>query len=249
MRGLSVPIKNSFLNRYLLTKVITHPVTNSFDTKKIFLTNLKNVLPENKVHVIYRGINFDEWFSRSVSPVKYRENDEIIIGNVGRLVKQKGQHYLIDLALKLKEKGLKFKIIIAGIGKLEAELKELIAKNNLEQEIILAGFFSNVRDFLNSIDIFVFPSIWEGFGYALVEAMAEELPAVAFVKTSNPEIIPNKEIGFLVDYPDIDEFADTVFKLAQNPNLRKQVGEKAKESVIRRFNFDVIIREWEKLLG
>ncbi len=249
MRGLSVPVKNSFLNRYLLTKVITHPVPNSLDTRKSFLTHLESFLPKEKVPVIYRGINFNEWYNRHSNPVNYREKDEIIIGNVGRLVKQKGQDFLIDLAQRLKEHGLNFKLVIAGIGPLEDELKQLIKKNQLEQEVILAGFFPNIRDFLQSIDIFVFPSIWEGFGNAMVEAMAEQKPVVAFNLSSNPEIISSNEIGFLVEYPNLDHFSEIVLNLANDPKQRRTIGEKAKASVIERFSFDQIMHDWENLLG
>lgn len=249
MRGLAVPVKNNLLNRYLLTKVVTHPVPNSLDTKKSFLTNLGKILPEERIPVIYRGINFDEWFSRPVSPVNYRDKDEIIIGNVGRLVKQKGQSFLIDLALNLKRNGLNFKIVIAGVGPLEEEIRQLIRKYNLEEQVILAGFFSNIRDFLNSIDIFVFPSLWEGFGNAMVEAMAESKPVVAFNLTSNPEIVTNGINGFLIDYPDKESFTERILMLSESKELRDKIGEKAKESVITRFSFENIINEWEKLLS
>ena len=70
MRGLAASVRNSALNRYLLTKIITHPVTNSHDTKKVFLTHLQSVLRKELVHVIYRGINFKEWDTRPVSKKK-----------------------------------------------------------------------------------------------------------------------------------------------------------------------------------
>ena len=247
MRGLAVPVKNSPLNRYLLQKVITHPVPNSKDTRNMFLTHL-SFLDETQVPVIYRGINFEEWDKRAVEPANFRENDEIIIGNVGRLVEQKGQHLLIEIAQKLKEKGLHFKLVIAGVGPLEAALKLHVKKQQLEDYILFPGFYSNIRDFLAGIDLFVFPSLWEGFGNALVEAMYEKKPVVAFNRTSNPEIVTTSENGFLVDYLNLDEFAETILRLAESPQLRHKIGESACESVRTRFSFDTIIKEWEELL-
>ncbi len=249
MRGLAVPVKNSFLNRYLLTKVVTHPVPNSMDTRKTFLTHLKPLLNEENVPVIYRGINFEEWDKRPVQAISYRENDEIILGNVGRLVEQKGQVLLIEIAKTLKKKGLIFKLIIAGSGPLQESLQMQIDDNGLNNEIKLIGFLQDVKSFLKTIDIFIFPSLWEGFGNAMVEAMVEKKVPVAFNLTSNPEIIENGKNGFLVEHPNLNEFANKIIYLANHPKIREQMGEKARESAISKFSFDKIMKDWEKLLG
>ena len=249
MRGLAVPVKNKWLNRYLLVKVVTHAVPNSVDTRKNFLTHLSPFLELSKVPVIYRGINFEDWDMRTPETINFRNKDEIIIGNVGRLVKQKGQELLIDLALRLKEERLQFKLFIAGVGPLENELKAKVREQRLEEHVFFPGFFSNIKSFLQAIDIFVFPSLWEGFGNAMVEAMYEKKPVVAFNLTSNPEIVTSGENGFLVDYPDMDQFAEAVLKLAKDPVLRQQIGEKARISVKSRFSFETVATEWEKLLN
>jgi glycosyltransferase involved in cell wall biosynthesis len=247
MRGLAIPVKNNLLNRFLLGKIVTHAVPNSLDTRKKFLTNL-SFLTESKVPVIYRGINFEDWDKRPVEHIDFRNNNEVIIGNVGRLVKQKGQDFLIVLARKLIERGLNFKLVIAGVGPLEEELRKNVSLQKLEEYIFFTGFFTNIKSFLCAIDIFVFPSLWEGFGNAMVEAMYEKKPVVAFRLSSNPEIVSSGETGFLVDYPNMDEFAEAVFNLAKDPGLRKQIGEKARISVKSRFSFEAILEEWEKLL-
>ena len=249
MRALAVPIKNKFLNRILLTKVISHVVANSLDTKKTVLAKLAKALKNTDVHVIYRGINFNEWDTREIKPIDWKTNDEIIIGNVGRLVEQKGQIHLIELAKRLRKSGLKFKLLIAGIGAEEKKLTKLIAENELEKHVQLIGFLSDVKSFLNSIDIFVFPSLWEGFGNAMVEAMLEKRAVVAFNLTSNPEIITDNSLGYLVEHPDMDDFTNKVLKLASNESLRLTIGVNASKSIRARFSFDKIIDEWEKLLS
>ncbi|WP_346854512.1 glycosyltransferase [uncultured Draconibacterium sp.] len=248
MRGLAVPVKNSLTNRYLFTKIITHIVPNSKNTRNTFLTRLRPLLNENNVHMIYRGINFDEWDSRPVKNTSFKTDNEIILGNVGRLEEQKGQKYLIDLANILRAKNIRFKIIIAGSGPLEQELNTLISKNKLGEFIKLVGFQSDVKSFLSAIDIFVFPSLWEGFGNAMVEAMTEQIVPVAFNLTSNPEIITSGENGFLIDFPDINSFAEKILFLIQNPEIRMEMGATARQSVIHKFSLQKIIHDWEKLL-
>jgi len=71
---------------------------------------------------------------------------------------------LIDIAKRLKQEGISFQLIIAGTGPLEDKLKQLVIKNQLESNIQFAGFLSDIKSFLRDIDIFVFPSLWEGFG-------------------------------------------------------------------------------------
>lgn len=249
MRGLAVPVKNSASNRYLFSKVLTHIVPNSFDTRKAFLTKLRPLLNENNVPVIYRGINFSEWDTRPVKKLTFKTNDEIILGNVGRLEKQKGQKHLIDIAKILQEKGLNFKIVIAGSGPLADELQTLVKKNKLEDKILLIGFQPDVKSFLNAIDIFVFPSLWEGFGNAMVEGMAEEVVPVAFNLTSNPEIITDGKNGFLIEYPNLSLFAEKIMFLAKHPRERKAMGELARKTVIKNFDLKKIIADWEQLLA
>ena len=217
--------------------------------KKTVLAKLAKALKNTDVHVIYRGINFNEWDTREIKPIDWKTNDEIIIGNVGRLVEQKGQIHLIELAKRLRESGLKFKLLIAGIGAEEKKLTKLIAENELEKHVQLIGFLSDVKSFLNSIDIFVFPSLWEGFGNAMVEAMLEKRAVVAFNLTSNPEIITDNSLGYLVEHPDMDDFTNKVLKLASNESLRLTIGVNASKSIRVRFSFDKIIDEWEKLLS
>jgi glycosyltransferase involved in cell wall biosynthesis len=98
-----------------------------------------------------------------------RGSKEVLIGNAGRLVLQKGQKYLIEMAKGLIDSGISFKVLIAGDGPLEAPLKQMAVKAGVDDRIIFLGFVNNVKAFMETIDIFVLPSIWEGFGYVLVE--------------------------------------------------------------------------------
>ena len=101
---------------------------------------------------------------------------------------------------------------------------------------------------MSSIDIFLLTSIWEGFGYVLVEAMIKSKPVVAFDITSNPEIVTRDKSGFLVDYPDVIKFAEKVQLLIDNKPVRQQFGEAGKKSVLERFRLDERIGEFESYL-
>lgn len=246
LRGLAVPIKKRFLNILLFNRVLTHIIANSDETKRNILLHLNGFIDSTKVNTIYHGID--------LSANKKQTNPEItnakgiILGNTGRLTNQKGQKFLIDIALKLKSLKVPFTLFIAGEGELKDSLQKLIQENNLEKDVILLGFVSDIQTFMNSIDIFVLTSIWEGFGFVLVEAMLNSKPIVAFDITSNPEIVTNGESGFLVKYPDIDEFASKIKYLAENEELRLQLGNNGRDEVIKRFNFEDRVSELEHYL-
>jgi len=176
------------------------------------------------------------------------KGEGVILGNAGRLTLQKGQQLLVEVANKLKENKVQFTLFIAGSGELQIELESLIEKYGLQKEVMLLGFVENMDSFMNSIDIFLLTSKWEGFGYVLVEAMIRSKPVVAFNISSNPEIIIENTTGFLIDYPDLDMFAQKTQLLIQNQELRQQLGEKGKESVIKRFDISERITEFEHYL-
>lgn len=252
LRGLAVSIKNNLLNKILLTQTVTHIIANSEETKRKIIENFKNTELENKVKVIYHGIDlelFDKNYG-SQQPLYIKKEGEIVFGNAGRLTKQKGQFYLIDIAKKLQEQQLNFKILIAGTGEEEQELKQLIKTNKLEEKVLMLGFVQNMEAFMKSIDVFVLTSIWEGFGYVIVEAMAAKKPVVAFDITSNPEIIRQltDETGFLIPLPDISKFSEQLKILAQDAALRIKLGINGRKRVEEKFQLNRIVKDIEAYL-
>ena len=250
LRGLAVPIKDDFLNHIIFKSILTHIVANSQETKRSILTNFDKSIQKDKVKMIYHGIETESSTLNGYTKIDdiVAKGKGVILGSAGRLTRQKGQHHLIEIARILKDKNVEFTLFIAGTGDLQAELESLIKKYKLENEVILLGFVSNMKGFMNSIDIFLLTSIWEGFGYVLVEAMIESKPVIAFDISSNPEIITKNETGILIDYPDLEMFAEKTKMLIENKILCQQIGERGKKSVIDRFNLSDRITEFENYL-
>ena len=141
-----------------------------------------------------------------------------------------------------------FKLLIAGDGELNNELRSYAKKLQVENEVVFLGFVENIKTFMNSIDIFLLTSLWEGFGYVIVEAMACNKPTVAFNVSSNPEIIADKKTGFLIDDFNIDEFTDKIDLLINDNELREKFGNKAREIVEKRFEIDNTVKQIEQIL-
>ena len=102
---------------------------------------------------------------------------------------------------------------------------------------------------MESTDIFVLTSLWEGFGYVLVEAMACCKPVVAFEISSNPEIIDDKVTGFLVKPFDVEAFADKIMLLLQDADLRTQMGLHGRKRVEDLFTIEKTADNLERMLS
>lgn len=210
-RGMPHPLKNSFINRYLITKIYTHLLANSRAVEESLLFNTSAWFPKEKIMLVKNGIRRGE-IDPDGTRLYSKKEDELIIGNAGRLVAQKGQKYLITLGRILKDQSFKFKILIAGIGPLLDDLKASVFENDLEKNIIFLGHQKEMSPFFRSLDLFVFPSLFEGLPNTLIEAMAHGIPAIGFNLSSIPEVIKNDCNGYLVEPFDIGMMARLIME-------------------------------------
>lgn len=155
-----------------------------------------------KVRVLYNAINIEKYKMHSK---KKFNNKHVIIGNVARIMpEKKGQDILIDALAILKNKYPEILCKFAGgydlqheeaYKKLEQQVKDLHLCDNVE----FLGNISDVPGFLKTLDLFVLPSRFEGFGISLIEAMAMGIPCIASNLDGPAEIIGNNERGFLFE--------------------------------------------------
>lgn len=158
---------------------------------------------------------------------KSKQREKIIL-NVGRLVTEKGQFYLLDMMAKANLND--WKLVVLGDGFLRNDLENRIKALNIGDKVELLGTVSNVDDWLFKASIFAFPSISEGFPNALVEAMAAGLPCVSFDCNAGPnEIIDHEKNGYLVPVGDVETFTSYVLNLIDNPTIRKEISIEAKK--------------------
>ncbi|MFO7715724.1 glycosyltransferase family 4 protein [Desulfosarcina sp.] len=234
-RGIALPVKSTVMNRWLYQRLITHFLTNSRETSQKLFAHLGTPMDSGKVRVVYNGIDYDQFASVS-RKVPMPDGQPIVLGSAGRLEKQKGQDYLLQVASILKSRNIAFQMHIAGEGPLRQSLERQIKTCGLDDQVHLLGFVADMRGFFEQLDIFIFPSLWEGFGYAIAEAMAAGLPVVAFDISSNPEVVEQNETGFLVAPGQAQALAEKTAVLAKNPRLRLQMGKKGQARVCARFN-------------
>ncbi len=248
-RGSAIPVKNRWLNRVIFKNIVTDIIANSEDTKKTILQNNQQLFPHEEIKVIYNGIDINNYNLDARNKFYKRHDDEIILGNIGRMVEQKGQRYLIEIAAELSMSDLKFKILIGGEGPLKKELVSYAEELDVSRHIVFPGFINDIAAFMNSIDIFVLTSLWEGFGYVITEAMLCRKPVVAFNVSSNPELIVDDETGFLAQFNNIADFVEKLKLLINDNSLRAKLGEQGHTRVKTRFSIDRAITEVEKFLS
>jgi glycosyltransferase involved in cell wall biosynthesis len=223
-RGLAVPVKNSLLNRWLYGRCITHFLTNSEATARLLFQHLVVPHAAEKTHTIYNGIDLAH-FSDSEPAASHRiQCGKIVIGTAGRLETEKGHDRLVAAVSVLNASGLDFELLIAGEGSQRQALANQIAHEGLSGKVRFSGFVTDMPGFMRRIDIFVFPSLWEGFGYAAAEAMAAGRPVVAFDVSCNREVIDHEVSGLLVPPADIEALAGAILRLARGPRLENPDG-------------------------
>ena len=247
-RGSAIPINNTILNRLIFKKNIDQIIANSEATKNTILEKNPTLFNKENIKVIYNGININ--YSSTITNKFYEpKKDELIIGNLGRFVEQKNHLFLIQIAAELKKRNVDFKLLLAGTGKLEHKIKKLCKEQKIQDKVIFLGFQKDIKKFMNNIDVFLLPSLWEGFGYVLVEAMFFKCPVIAFNISSNPEIIENNKTGFLTEENNLEEMIEKILLLKDNASLRKEIGKSGEERVIDLFSIKKTILDVKKLIA
>lgn len=234
-RGSAIPIKNTFINRYFFSSIITNVLANSYATKETINAKNKNIFPKNNITVIPNGIE-TQIFLDDFNTIKKEKRAIFTLGNLGRLVKQKNQFFLLEVAKELKKENFPFKLIIGGEGKLKNDLIKKSEELHLENEVEFVGFVKNPRVFMSKIDVFLLSSLWEGFGYVIAEAMLCEKPVIAFNVSSNPELVVENKNGFLTELNDVSAFVTKIKELSINKKLISELGKNGRNKIVTEFD-------------
>lgn len=152
---------------------------------------------------------------------------KFLVGHTAELCNaHKGQLYLIRAASRLQEEAPDMHILLMGHGE-DEELfrREAEGLNNVE----LVGFVNNVGDYLSILDVFAYPSLHEGLGSAIIDAMDFGLPVVATEVDGIPDLVVPKATGLLVPKADGEALASALLQLYNDPDLREHMGRAAKE--------------------
>lgn len=127
--------------------------------------------------IIVENFQFNQ-LTRTKKRKEFNLNDEILIGHVGNFTFPKNHMFIIDIFYQLNKKSSKFKLLLVGSGKDEDMVKAKVNSLKLNDFVIFAGARNDVNELLQAIDIFIFPSLFEGLPVTVIEAQAASLPCV-----------------------------------------------------------------------
>jgi glycosyltransferase involved in cell wall biosynthesis len=221
-----LPFRNYWYNslaRFVLSEADEVITVSKFNAEKLLSLGVSS----NKLHVIPNG--YDERLFKPIPAIKARKklglplNKKILL-SVGNLVDAKGHIYLIGAMSLLLRKRRDLLLIIVGSGPLKKLLQSMVKKNGLEDHVMLAGGrrHEEIPIWMNASDIFILPSLQEGFPTVIPEAMACGKPVVATKVGGVPEAITSDYLGILVPPKDSESLSWAILEVLDkkwDPNI------------------------------
>lgn len=205
---------------------------------KEFLVETNEIVAEKGV-VIYNPVS-------NVIPTTKKLPNEFTIVTVGRFEKVKNQELLIKAFSQLENRTAK--LILVGAGSQRKYLERLITILNVQDRVVLTGFVPNPEIYLSQSHLFVLPSLSEGFGIAVVEAMLQEMACLCSNIGGIPEFITHNETGWLFDPKNETQLIDQLNTIIATPYSEIQrIAQQAKKAIENRFTIKKYIENLENL--
>jgi glycosyltransferase involved in cell wall biosynthesis len=174
------------------------------------------------------------------------DEDDFVIGSIGRLTQQKGYEFLIKAIPAVLNAFPKTTLALIGEGELRPQLEELAKQLEVQERVIFVGKVVDVAPYLHRMDLFVLPSLWEGLPTVLLESMACGVPVIATDIPGTRELIQDKMNGWLVPPRDTEALAKSICNILDNPKQRKHIIGKT-HSILGKYNITLISAKYERL--
>lgn len=205
-------------------------------------SKMKNVLSkeylinEEKITVIHNGIDLNTF--------KYIKMEKIAnsLLFVGRLHKIKGIEFLLDAIKIVKSKIPSVKLYIIGDGDLKEKIERIIQENSLSENVELLGMLpqKELVNWYNKTEIFILPSLFEGFGIVVLEAMACGTPVIITKGCGAVDVVQNMENGVIIEPQNSIELANSILNLMENNGLMEKIRSNGIKS-IQDYDWDIIV--------
>jgi glycosyltransferase involved in cell wall biosynthesis len=209
-------------------------------------------LPDEKLVRIHYGIDPSPFRPDLPPPSRRPLGDPLrrpTLGMVARLAPQKGHRVLLDALPAIRSAFPDVYARLVGHEELStaAELHAYAVERGVDDLVWFEGFRADVAQVMADLDVFVLPSLWEGFGLVLLEAMAAGRPVVASAVGPIPEIVVDGVTGLLVPPGDPAALAEAIVRLLGDPELAAALGRAGRARVERELRVDTMVARTESL--
>lgn len=215
--------------------------------------NAKNgMFPEERCVVVSTGVDTDRYDRNAVNVAVKNPFDDhpnaLHIVQLGSFVPQKGHQYTIEALSILRDRGIAAYVCAVGMGGNIAKFEKLAEDKGVSDSIMFIGATEDEKmKLLQTADIYIMPSLWEGLSLAMLEGMSMELPLIISNVGGALEVIEDGVNGLLINTRDAKMLAAKIELLAGNERLRQTLGQNARKTVLEKFSLRQRTTELEKL--
>ncbi|MFP4226910.1 MAG: glycosyltransferase family 4 protein, partial [Desulfobacterales bacterium] len=224
---------------YIITRRVPNPLKNGFYAQMVYKKAARVVAISSAIQHYLKdyveGIEIERipsaWANwdqnaEAVDGLRERYSGCFVIGHVGALMdRHKGQRYLIVAARHFKERHPQMRFLFLGDGPDEEMLRKMaIGLDNVE----FLGFREDVNRYLAIMELFVFPSNYEGMGSTLLDAMAFDVPVIASNVGGIPDIVEEQKTGLLIPPKDPKAIVQAIESLYHDPDCRRRLAANAR---------------------
>jgi glycosyltransferase involved in cell wall biosynthesis len=212
-------------------------------------------IPPRKTVVVSNGVSSSTFIPSQTTGAAVRARldigpEDFVLVCAARLVETKGLDILIRAVSKVLRQGVSCKCIILGAGPLKQRLQQKVNSEGVWDHVFFEGFQQDVRPYLQAGSAFVLTSYLEGLPISVLEAMACGLPCIVTNVGGSPEAVEDQVSGLVIPPGSVEAATDAILYLATNPNRRREMARKTRETVRKSFDIDVRMRELvDVLLG
>ena len=208
-------------------------------------------IDKKKIELISNGVENPKTYDKEII-ANFKDTlkipgEKIIIVTIGRLSEEKGHRFLLDaFSLVLREIKDIF-LVIVGSGYLKNNLNDQVGRLGIRDKVTFIDYLKDIGLFYSGIDIFVLPSVSEGFPNVILEAMFYQKPIIASCVGDIPEVIENGVSGLLVSPREEKELAEALKLLVRDKDLARKLATGSKRKIMEDFSLDKMVNSFSHL--
>lgn len=215
-----------------VSKFLKQATIETFDFDDIEV--IPNFICENH----YKRVE-DSPLGRELSP-----NGERLLVHVSNFRHVKRPVDCVEILAKVRAAGENARLVMVGDGPELSACLYRAEQLQVDGDVVFVGKQANIADYLGVADVFLLPSELESFGLAALEAQACEAPVVATRIGGIPEVVTDKEMGFLSDVGDVKKMSEDTLRLLRDEKLRREFGARGRELAVQRYSMTKIIPQY-----